>query len=551
MKASRTAHPSREVGGVKSRLNASLGLVLALGLVAAACQPAQQAPERATGGSIRVEISEPGSFDPPNVETSEDSAVARFLFEGLVTYDEETAETKPGVATEWEPSADSTVWTFTLREDAVFSNSEAITAETFVRSWTRTTAKETASEVGYHLAGVQGYKEHFEDGAPDLPGVKAKDKFTLEVTLSAPDPEFAIKAGHSPFWPVPSEATIQAQKPSFGEFPIGNGPFKMKEAWKHNQSITIVRNDDYVGGRSKPFLDEVVYVVLPDFDTAYLEWQAGNLDFLRVTPAKTTEAKAQGEKFINDPTAIFDYLNFLTNKPLTSDKRVRQAISLSIDRQAIIDSVFAGNRSLAKSILPPVMPGFRKEGPCKYCTYDPTRAKQLLAEAGVAPGTRFVLSLNTGAGHEAWIQAVADQIKTNLGLEAEVVGKTPFSEYLKYLESPEGAHVGRLGWGMDYPTPWNFLFPIFHSDSADNHSFYNNPEFESLLASAGTKPKVEDRIKIYQQAEDIVLEDMVIAPMWNRTTNRLGNTDKFGGLGLNPFDDFNAMTAFLKTSPSP
>jgi len=531
--------------------------VLVLGLVAAACQPGQQAPQVVTGGTFRVELSEPGSLDPPHADDSEEIIIGHNIFEGLVTYDDKTAAVEPGVATKWEANDDFTVWTYTLRDDAVFSNDEPITAETFVRSWTRATAQAEEAELGYHLAGIKGYTDHFEEGAPTLSGVEAVNDTTFRVTLSEPDPEFAVKSGHLPFFPVPSDATIAGQKPSFGENPIGNGPFMLKqpEPWKHNQSITMVPNPKYVGSRQKPVLDEVVFVILADFDTAYLEWQAGNLDWTRIPPPKLAEAEAQNAgMFIKKAMAGLNYLAPNANKPPTDNKLFRQAVSLAVDRDAINRSIFNGLQAPADSIIPPIMPGYRK-GACKLCKYDPAQAKQLFQQSGVQLTGPLPLYFNAGAGHEQWMQAVADQIKTNLGIEVRLEGIQPFSAYLKFLGSPlapGGApgSVNRLAWGLDYPTPWNFLWPLLHSKSADNHSNYTNPAFEAKIAEANRVEDEAARIKIYQQAEDIALEDMAFVPMWFRIQFRLVKLDQFTGVDMDPYEHPTFTTISRKaTSP--
>lgn len=535
-----------------------LATLLGLALIATACpQQAEEpdteaSPQAKRGGTLNVELSEPGSLDPPHADDSEEIIIVKNVFEGLVTYDDATAEVRPGTATKWSANADNTVWTFTLRKDNKFSNGEAVTAESFVRGWTRGTSQAEEAELAYHLAGIQGYKEHNEDGAPALSGVKAKDASTLEVTLSAPDPEFAVKVGHVAFMPVPSDAVIAGQKPSWAEFPIGNGPFMLKgpEPWKHNQEVRLVPNPDYKGGSKSPLLDEVVFKILADFDTAYLEWQAGNLDWTRIPPPKLAEAESQNQgKTIKKPTTGLTYLDIITTKAPLDNRKLRQAISAAIDRDGINKAVFNGLQAPATGIIPTGMPGSRSSGPCKYCKYDPAQAKKLFEESGVKLPLKVQLHFNAGAGHEQWVQAVADNLKTNLGIEAELVGRQPFSEHLKFLNSDAAAGLARLAWGMDYPTPQNFLFPLFGTESIghDNYSQYSNKEFDDLLKKAGTIKDNDDRIEVYQSAEDIILEDMPVAPLWFRVQFRLVRKDKFGGLDMNIFEFPTLTTAFVKS----
>ncbi len=539
------------------RRNRSLvrwALLTSLVLIAAGCRgqdSGEEAPK--PGGVFRVELSEPGSIDPPHAQNSEEIILVNQLFEGLVIYDDVTAKVKPGMATRWDQNEDATKFTFTLRRDAKFSNGEPVTAESFVRGWTRGTARDEAGEVAYHLARIKGYKEHHDDGAAaDLAGVLAKDEDTLEVTLTEPDADFVTRTGHSPFMPVPSDEAIKGQKPSWGEFPIGNGPFMLKgpEPWKHNRSITMVPNPNYSGGRSRPTLDEVRFMIFADYQTAYTEFQAGNLDWTRIPVEKTKEAEAQNRgNFIKQRTAGLDYLGAIVTKAPTDNKRFRQAISLAVDRALINQAIFNELRQPADSIIPPLMPGYTK-GACKLCHYDPATAKKLFEESGVKSGSKLPILFNGGGGHEQWVQAVADQIKTNLGIDVEIISKgPPFSEYLNFIESDEvPGSVNRLAWGMDYPTPENFLFPLLDSASVDNHSQYKNVELEGLLKKAGAETDEEKRLEIYRQAEALALDDMPIIPMWFRVQFRLVRFDNFGGLRMDVNEYPTLTTAFSKSA---
>ena len=541
-------------------------------LIAAGCerQPQQQGPEpteeRAQGGVLRLELHEPAQLDPAQSDDSEETVVTRALFEGLVTYDEESAEVQPGVATKWEKNDDATVWTFTLRKDAMFSNGENVTAQSFIDGFNRSTSPVTGeddtSPIGYHLAGIEGYKKHFGDAEADPPtvgdgkglsGLKANGDYELEVKLSAPDPEFYIKSGHTAFMPLPSKATVDAAKPSFSEQPVGNGQFMMKGegAWKHDQEIRVVPNPEYKGGKEPTSLDEVVWFIYPDEDTMYLEWEKGNLDYIRTPPAKITEARTKYKaNLLEEPTSVFTYVGMTIKKPPLNNPKVRQAFSMAIDRDAIIKAIFDNTQIPARSLIPPVMPGSRKNA-CEFCEFNVTKAKQLLQESGVDTSAPLTFAFNTGAGHENWVQAVKDQLQTNLGVKINIEPVTGFSRtFIPRLRAGEVNGLFRLGWGMDYPTPWNFLDPLFGTAAIghDNLTEYSSPQFDAKIKEAATKDKVEDRIKLYQEAEDIVLTDMPIIPMWFRVSIRLAHTDRFGGLRVDPFDNPSVATAYLKKS---
>lgn len=556
---------------MRKSLQTLFALLMALALVAGACkkQTTTQQPtggeEKAKGGVLNLEITEPAQLNPAQADDSEETIVSKLLFEGLVVYDQKNAEVKPGVALKWTPSENNTIWTFDLRKDATFGNKEKVTAQSFIDGWNRAsspvTGEDDTSPLNTFFAEVKGFKKHFGDSDVDPPtvgdgkgleGLKAVDDYTLQVTLDAPDPEFYLKTGHTAFQPLPSKAAQDAQKPSFSEQPIGNGPFELKgdPAWKHDQEIRLQPRPGYKGGWEPSLLDEVVFHIYPDQDTMYLEWEKGNLDYIRVPPGKIQEARTKyKDSTLEVPTSTITYVGAtLKNAPLDNVK-FRQALSLAINRKEIIASIFDNSQVEARSIVPPTMPGFRKDGPCKFCRFDVAEAKKLLQESGADTSKPMVLAFNTGAGHEQWVQAVANQLKTNLGLTVTPEPVTGFSRnFIPRLRAGTVTGLFRLGWGMDYPSPQNFLAPLFSKKGIghDNLTEYDNPKFDELLDETSSKPNVRDRIKGYQEAEDIILNDMPIIPLWFRVSIRTAHLDRFGGLGVNPFDDPSVVTTYLK-----
>jgi oligopeptide transport system substrate-binding protein len=554
----RNMNSRRYLGAGRGRAICALMVVVLLGGGCSQAPSDDQGPsggdQPTRGGLIRVESQEPGSLDPPLASGSEDARIVRQLFDGLVGYNNKTAAVEPRVATRWESNEDATQWTFFLREGTKFSNGEEVTADSFVRGATRSTLPDLYNNpdgLGYHLNGVKGTAEHAAGKAQNLPGVEAVDKYTLRFTLNAADAEFVVKAGHLPFFPIPSDEAIQGQKPSWAENPIGNGPFKMKGPWQHNQTVELVRNDSYYG--DKPYLDEVRFVITSDQDTSYVNWQAGNLDWTRIPPPKLQEARQQnkGNNLVRDMAGI-NYLAFTLKHPPLDNKLFHQAVSLAVDRKAISDAVFFGLNTPAAGIVPQLFPGSRvkgSNGPCKYCKYDPAKAKELFQQSGVKID-KLTLYFNAGAGHDEWMQAAAQQIGTNLGIQTEAVAATAqftgSGGYTGWVKTGAPPSLDRLAWTMDYPTPDNFLYPLFFSTSADNKSNYANPEYDKLINDARKETDADARVKLYQQAEDMVLEDIPIVPMWWRTQFRLVKLDRFGGLAIDPFEDPTLRTAYVK-----
>ncbi|HLJ09506.1 MAG TPA: ABC transporter substrate-binding protein, partial [Acidimicrobiia bacterium] len=491
---------------------AALATVLALLAVACGGGSSKKSSSETTspggkqGGVFRLGIVEPTAIDPYNSQDSEGILVTKQVFTGLVQIDNATSEIKPGVADKWDKNGDCTQWTFHLHPGTTFSNGEAVDANAFIRGMTRAVKQAAASDVAYHMAGIAGYADIHGTGDPNskptattFSGLSAPDADTLAVKLSAPDCEFDKKTLQPVMSPVPASAG-EANNKTFNDMPIGNGPFKMKEPWHHDQSITLVRNDSYFG--TKAHLDEVDLTIQPSQDALQAEYkglQSGQYDYARLPPELIPQAKAQYEPkggFLHKLTYGINYLLVNVVNPPLNKADARKAVSLAIDRQAIIDGVFKGLQTKATSIIPPPLKAYYSPNVCDSCDKpDVPKAKQLAAGAGLAPGTKLTLSFNTGGGHEAWVQAVQQQLQQNLGLKVDIQ-PMPFAELLKQEKADNASGLFRAAWSADYPSAENFLFPLLSQKSlppGDNRGRYVNKQFDDLLAQARQAPDETQR----------------------------------------------------------
>lgn len=502
------------------------------------------------GGVFRIGIVEPTAIDPYNSQESEGILVTKQLFVGLVKVDDKTAELIPGVAEKWSKNDDCTQWTFNLRSGTTFSNGDPVDAQAFIRGMTRSAKQKAASDVAYHMAGIDGYEAIHGSGAENAPaakadtfsGLSAPDANTLQVKLSAPDCEFDKKTLQPVMSPVPASAG-DADNKAFNDMPIGNGPFKMKEPWKHDQSITLVRNDSYFG--TKANLDEVDITLLPStgaLEAEYKGVQSGQFDFARIPPTLIPQAKAEFEPkgaFIHELTNGINYLLVNVVNPPLNKVDARKAISLAIDRDAIIAGVFKGLQTKATSIVPPPFKAYYQAGVCDVCDKpDIPKAKELAAKAGLTPGTKVTLSFNTGGGHEGWVQAIQQQLQDNLGLKVEL-GPYPFKELLQKEAAKDATGLFRAAWSADYPSAENFLFPLLSKDSlppGDNRGRYQNTAFDDLLTQARKTPDEGKRADLIKQAEKIAIgDDLALIPLWYRDQYRVYDSSKWQNVGI----DFN------------
>jgi len=502
------------------------------------------------GGTFRLGIVEPTAIDPYNAQESEGILVTKNIFTQLVGLDKD-AKLVPAAAEKWSSNADCTQWTFNLVKGAKFSNGEAVTAQSFIDGWTRAGTQAAASDVAYHMAGVDGFDDLNGGMAVTFTGLSAPDPDTFDVKLSAPDCEFDKKTLQPVMSPVPKDAGPATNK-AFNDMPIGNGPFKLDGPWQHDTSIALVKNDQYFG--KKPNLDRVELTILNSENANTLEYnglKGGQFDYARIPPTLLPQAKAQYEPqggFLNEVKYGINYILPSTATAPMDNPDARKAISYAIDRDAIISGVFKGFQTKATSFLPPSFKQYYTEGVCESCVkQDPAKAKELAAKAGLTPGMTINFSFNTGGGHEEWVQAVAAQLKDVLGLNVNVQG-TPFKELLQNEKKPGASGIWRSAWGADYPTPDNFLYPLLSTAAinpsadnvvtGDNSARYSNPAFDALLAKERAAKTDAERVPIIKAAEKLAIgEDQAQIPLWYRTQYRAFDASKWTNVGMDFFED--------------
>lgn len=535
-----------------------IALLLVVGLavsMVAGCAPSEDpggggeepADQPKSGGTMSFYIGEPAYLDPYNAQESEGMQVTQVLFDSLTDLDVlEPTTIVPSAAESWEPNADATVWTFRLNPEGKYSDGTPVTAKDFVYAWNRianpetlntSTGKPDPSIIGYHLGYVKGFDAVAAGDATEMEGVKAIDDLTLEVTLTQSFADFEYVVAHPALGPVPQKLVEEGveyngETVAFGEMPVGNGPFKMAEPWSHNQFVKVVRNDAYWGEMA--YLDGVDFRIFKDPETAYTEFEAGNLDFTQVGEGKIADAKAKyGESadgytvapgaqvLLGEQLATY-YLILNMEDDVLKNADVRRAVSLGINRQAICDTVFDGTRSPADSVLPPAMGGY-KAGAWADSKYDMEAAKAALVDAGFPEGEglpKLTLSFNSGGGHEKIMELIQSDLKA-IGIETEFES-SDFPVYLKQLD--EGKHqIARLGWVADYPIAYNFHYSLFNSESGDNKSNYKNTAVDAAISEGQTITDTAARITHYEGVDATIGADNPVAPIMFYRNNHVGS----------------------------
>ncbi|MBN1628364.1 MAG: ABC transporter substrate-binding protein [Thermoleophilia bacterium] len=485
----------------------------------------------ASGGTFAFYINEPAFIDPVNLQESEGTQVGNAVFDSLAKFNYNTGALEPAAAKSWEPNADATVWTFHLVEGAKFHDGTPVTAADFKYAWERICNPANESEISYHLSAVKGYDAMQEGTATELEGVKAIDANTLEVTLSYAFGDFEYVVGHPALAPVP-KAVVEADPAAFGDKPIGNGPFMMAEPWSHDQYIKVVRFADYYG--DKAYLDGVDFKIFKDEDTAWLEFQAGNLDFTSIPSGQLASTSAtygvsddgvtvaKGKQTLTGPETAIYYLLVLNTEETMKNPLVRQALSLAINRQTIADTVYEGIRQPATNIVPEGVAGY-EDGAWQYSKYDVEAAKAKLAEAGYPNGEGLpdiVISFNSGSGHEDVMTLVQADFAA-IGVTATLDG-VEWAQYLDKLSVPDYM-IGRLGWIADSPIIDNFLYPLFTTGSADNYAFYSDPAVDTALADARQTTDTNERIAKYQAIVKTIGDEAPVIPIVKYRHHHVGS----------------------------
>ncbi|GAA3173426.1 ABC transporter substrate-binding protein [Blastococcus jejuensis] len=480
-----------------------------------------------SGGTFSMYIGEPENpLVPGNTTEDQGNQVVSSLFTGLVQYDESGEVVYTGVAESIE-SEDNTTWTVTLKDGWTFHDGTPVTSSSFVDAWNYTALSTNAQGASYFFANVEGYGDlqaptddegnvTGDPAATEMSGLEVVDDTTFTVTLSAPFAQYPVTVGYTAFYPLP-EAFFEDPEAA-GRQPIGNGPFKADDEFVPGTGITLSRYEDYAGEDGAK-ADSVEYRVYADVATAYTDVQGGTLDIVRRIPPDASGSAPDefGDRYLENESSSFTYLGMPTYDPRYADKRVRQAFSMAIDREAIAEAIFNGTRTPATSLIAPMIDGSR-EGACEYCTLDVEAANALLDEAGFDRSQPIDLWFNAGAGHDAWVQAVGNQLRENLGIEYQLRGDLDFSEYLPLQDQQGMTGPFRLGWGMDYPSPQNYLEPLYSTaalpPAGSNATFYSNPEVDELISQGNQAATNEEAIEFYNQAEDLILEDMPVIPMF-------------------------------------
>jgi len=500
-----------------------MGLVVAAVVVASALALAGCS---SSGGGNNNIVSTNGSepqnpLIPTNTNETGGGKIVDSIFAGLVYYDAKGApinEVADSITTD-----DNQTYTIKIKSGWKFTNGEPVTASSFVDAWQYGGLLSNEQLNSYFFDVIEGFS--YDEDSP-MTGLKVVDDNTFTVKLSSPQSDFPLRLGYSAFFPLPQAFFDDPE--AFGENPIGNGPYKLAEkgAWKHNTEIDLVKNDQYNGGR-KPLNGGLKIVFYASEDAAYADLLANNLDVLDAIPS-TALASYQsdlGDRAINQAAAIFQSFTIpesLAHFSGEEGQLRRQAISLSINRPEITDVIFEGTRTPARDFTSPVIDGWSAdlEG-SDVLDYNAAEAKKLWAQAdAISPWSgSFQIAYNSDGGHQAWVDAVTNNIKNTLGIDASGAPYATFAELRTAVTDRTIQTAFRTGWQADYPALANFLEPLYQTDAGANDGDYSNADVDALFKKGNGAATLEEANKYYQDAQVILLQDLPAVPLWYSNVN--------------------------------
>jgi oligopeptide transport system substrate-binding protein len=511
-------------------------LVLALVGLLTACGPRESRVQRATRDKILLigNGSEPRSLDPHIVSGVPEHHVLMSLFEGLATESQNGEGVDPGCAERWESNERKDRWTFYLRPTARWSNGDPLRASDFVFSYQRMLTAKLGSEYGAMLYVLKGGQEFYEGKTSDFSsvGVKALDERRLELTLSGPTPHLPLMLPHYCFFPVHPATVLKFgamdERPNPWVRPgrlVGNGPFQLKE-WRFQHFIEVERNPHYWDAATVK-LNGIRYFPISNLATEERLFRDQQLHITELLPTdKIPWWRAQRpDVYRGDPELSVYFYRINTKRGSLIHPKVRRALSLAIDRQAIATNIGRGGQPVAQSITPPCA-GY--VGP-NTALFDPEAGRRLLAEAGF-PGGKGIepiqILFNTTESHKAIAESIQQMWRAELGITGVTLNNQDWQVYLQSQQNLE-YDVCRAGWTADYEDPMSFL-DIWTTTNGQNQTGWGTPEYDGLIAAAQACADQKERLALLKKAETLLLEEMPVIPIYFRVNTYLVHGDVKG-----------------------
>ena len=479
--------------------------------------PAATAPDNVPQGGtlVRLYPSDPPTLDPHLSTDNLSGGLVQEIFGGLVTLNLEYAPV-PDLAERWDVSDDGRVYSFHLRRDAKFHDGKPVTAQDVKWSLERVTDPATQAPVAeQYLGDIVGVTEKLNGQADSIQGIRVIDDHTIEITIDAPKSYFVAKLTYPTAFVLDRE-NVEGN-PNWLRQPNGTGPFKLAQ-YDVGETIRLVRNERYHLGPAH--LDEVKFIL--SGGSPMLMYENNEIDLTGLGLADLDRVKDPSSPLnaeLEQAPAAFSvsFIGMNVKEPPFDDPKVRKALNLAINKEAIATQVLENLSSPANTIIPPGFPSYNPD--LKGYEYDPERARQLLAESkygnNMANFPRITLNTSGSFGAEVPLdlQVILQSWEEELGIQVDIQ-QTEWATFIQDVHARR-YQMFTIAWGADYPDPQNFLDILFHSQSENDWTNYSNPEVDALLEQARVMQDQEARFELYNRIEQMILDDAPWIPLWN------------------------------------
>ncbi len=497
------------------RLAAGLAAVATIALGFTVALPVQAQQMRQGGTLVYGKPKDAVKIDPQNITDGESFDVTRHIFENLVQFVDEKTEVRPGLAESWSVSNDGKTWTFKLRRGVKFHDGTPFNAQAVVFNFERMAYENNP----YHKGPFSYYASFFNGYPGDLKKVSAADEHTVVFELNKVIAPFLANLATSSFG-IMSPESVKKYGDDIFKNPVGTGPFKFVE-WVPNERLVLEKNKDY-WDKGKPVLDRVIFRTIPENSVRVLELEKGSIHVmhgfdtdqaLRIRQNKDLKLYAQTGMNVG-------YLAMQTQKKPFDDKRVRQAINMAVNKQALVKALYGEFGNAAKNPMPPVLWGYNDA--VKDYPYSPDRAKKLLADAGYPNGFKSELwAMPVARPYMPDARKAAEALQADLrkiGVETEIVSYD-WGVYLDRTKKGDYNGLALLGWTGDNGDPDNFIFTLLGGPSrgGNNIAQFQNAKIDELLLKAQGITDQKERAKLYEQAQVLLKEEAPWVPLVHST----------------------------------
>jgi oligopeptide transport system substrate-binding protein len=488
---------------------------------------------------------EPATLDPAASGDTFSHEVLEDLYEGL-TSESPSGEVIPGVASSWSMDASGRQYTFRLRPDACWSNGKPVRAQDFIAAWRRALDPKIASPHADDLRLISGASGIIAGQSPvSALGVKAVGDEILIVNLEAPAAYFLQLLWHSAAFPIYSDASARSHNSASW---VSNGAYVLA-AWSPGTKVELIKNP-YYWNRTAVHIPRIDYVFASDANTQFDSYRAGELDMTDTVPenvAGRLRRERSPELIISPMLATAYYGLNLSASPCAGNAKLRQALSMAIDRRRLVQSLAFG-QAPAYGFVPPGTWNYSAQSwPWKNLSDDEreAEARRLYAEAGYSTRSplhlRLLLNSNPSIQNTAIV--VASMWRETLGIDTEITNE----EYRVFLESRHDKSrwdVARLAWAADFNDASNFL-DILRAHSTNNDPGYTNLSFDALLDAAAGSADAGRRRELLENSERLMLEDYPVIPLYFFVSKRLVKP-YVHGVVVNPLNHIRSQALALQ-----